>query len=441
MAFHKRLDRFRYFYQKIEHKEYFANVFIGLSLMNLLIIVFSKLYFGRELFINFAWFPDDLPGIGLVNPPQGLGAGHYFGDFLLPITVAKTGLGIIPFFPYFPAAALLVLPFSYLPYLFSYFLFFTVFTLINLMIYVKILRKLSFVVKYQLGVVFGLLNLGSIYQFDRGNVQIAVTTFILLGLFFASKKKYMHFAFFISIAGALKLWPFIFLLILLKRKKFSEVLLSILAALTLNVLSVLVFKFDFRFAYVHLLNQWMLMKEFNTVGGPLNHTGAKSSSLLVTFSIIKEYGFFGLARISDFLILHFQFVQVLILIIFLIFYFTIKAQNIAIEYLLIACIILVVPAGQFGYVISILPVGILLLLTNENLLTKKLSFTDFLRWFIPLNLFLLVMVPWVIPITGNVNDPRYPWDLNSVINPVFLSILIIVLLFNLHAQKKITPDS
>ena len=436
MVFDVSLNRIRNLHQKIDFKDYFANVFIGLSLVNFLFIVFSKLYFGRDLFIHFAWFPDDLPGIGLVNPPQGLGAGHFFGDYLLPITVAKTGLGIIPFFPYFPATALLVLPFSYLPYLFSYFVFFSIFTLINLTVYFKILKDSSIVHKFQLGLVFGLLNLGNIYLFDRGNVQIAVTAFIVLGSYFAFKGKFMYFAFFISLAGALKLWPFIFLLILLKRKKYFDVFLSILFALILNIISVLVYKFDFRFVFFHLLNQWNLMKDFNVVGGPLNHTGAKSSSLLVTFSIMKEHSFVGSARFLDFLILHFQIFQALILVFFVFLYLTIKAQNIAIEYLLIACVILVVPAGQFGYVISILPVGILLLLGNETLLRKKLKFTDFLRWFIPLNLLVLVTIPWAIPITGNVNDPRYPWDLNSAINPVFLFITCFVLFFTLNAEKK-----
>ena len=81
MVFDVSLNRIRNLHQKIDFKDYFANVFIGLSLVNFLFIVFSKLYFARDLFIHFAWFPDDLPGIGLVNPPQGLGAGHFFGSF------------------------------------------------------------------------------------------------------------------------------------------------------------------------------------------------------------------------------------------------------------------------------------------------------------------------------------------------------------------------
>ena len=75
-------------------------------------------------------------------------------------------------------------------------------------VYFKVLDRFNLVHKFQFGVIFGLLNVGNIYSFDRGNVQIAVTALIVLGVYFASKEKYLKFALCISLAGAIKVWPF-----------------------------------------------------------------------------------------------------------------------------------------------------------------------------------------------------------------------------------------
>jgi hypothetical protein len=435
MDFKSKICLFQKWLLKTNLRDYFANIFITLSLANLLFLVFSKLYFGRDLFIHFLWFPDDFPGIGLKDPPRGLGAGHFFGDFLHTVTVATTGLGVVPYFPYLPASALLVLPFSFLPYLFSFFLFYVLFTGIVLGVYFKVLDKFNLVHKFQFGVIFGLLNVGNIYSFDRGNVQIAITALIVLGVYFASKEQYLKFALCISLAGAIKVWPFFFLLYLVRRKKFYEIFVSISVSVVVNIVTILIYNFDLRFVFSHLIGQWNLIQQFNSVGSSMNHTGAKSSSLLVTFSILSERGPDWLHAISKIALANFQALQALILVLLVVLYFSVKMKNLAIEYTFLASVVLVVPAGQYGYALGILPIAIFLILASYDDFKHKMNFSGLFGIFFSLNLLLVLLIPWTIPISGNTKDSRYPWDLNSLINPIFLVTLICLCLILMRSKE------
>lgn len=138
------------------------------------------------------------------------------------------------------------------------------------------------------------------------------------------------------------------------------------------------------------------MQEFNSVGSSMNHTGAKNSSLLVTFSILSERGSDWLHAISKIALANFQTLQALLLVLLVVLYFSMKIKNLAIEYTFLASVVLVVLAGQYGYALGILPIAIILILASYDDFKHNMKFSGLFGVFFSLNLLLVSLIPWTI---------------------------------------------
>jgi hypothetical protein len=81
-----------------------------------------------------------------------------------------------------------------------------------------------------------------LFTIDRGNFESLVFLFLLIFIFFYSKKRYLPAAIFLACAIALKVYPAIFLLLFLKEKKIKEIFITLGTTLGLSFLSLLCFK-------------------------------------------------------------------------------------------------------------------------------------------------------------------------------------------------------
>jgi hypothetical protein len=412
----------------------FSSVYLIGIFLSLVYLLIEFNYFQISHFNNFFWNWDDFPGIPNVPEVSPLG-NHYFGDFLHLITVSKNDLGTIPYWPYFPFANIFGLPFLSINYLLAYFLFASVFFLLTYINALGILKYLNFK-DIVILLIFIFSNVGSVYLLDRGNIQLAVTAFISLGLFFLLKSKYKLFALFIGLAAALKVWPILFLVILLKRKEFKTFGIGVFCFVTANIVALLILDVAVGDFINFFSNQILEINSFNSYKGELWHAGGKNTSLFVIINIFEQNGVFS-SIISSFLN-NYKYLQLLALIIFIFLYLRTKVLDLTFEFLLISCFLLIVPTAQYGYAASILSILIPLLIINplQSEINIPQRFTERIVNFIKEDSILItlgiVLVPWTIRIRDLSGDYRYPLDLNSVFSPMGLTFILFVTFWNLQ---------
>jgi len=411
----------------------FSSVYLIGIFLSLCYLLVKFNYYQTNHFNNFFWNWGDFPGIPNVPEVSPLG-NHYFGDFLHLITVSKNDPGTIPYWPYFPFANLFGLPFLNINYLFAYFYFATFFFLLSYINIIRIVKYLAFKDVIIL-LIFILSNVGSIYMLDRGNIQLAVTAFISLGVFFLLKGKVNLSAFFIGLSAALKIWPILFLIIFLKRKRFKPFVIGISSFVVVNIIALLILDVAISDFVSYLLNQISEISRFNTYQGELWHAGGKNTSLLVLVNILDQNGIFS--SFVNILISHYKYFQLLTLFGFIFLYLKTKVLNPTVELLLISCFLLIIPTAQYGYSTSIISILIPLLIINpfhsETIIPH--NFFEKVRQFIKVNSILIILgiilVPWTIRIRDLSGDLRYPLDLNSILSPIGLFIILCVTFWNL----------
>ena len=412
----------------------FSSVYLIGIFLSLVYLLIEFNYFQISHFNNFFWNWDDFPGIPNVPEVSPFG-NHYFGDFLHLITVSKNDVGTIPYWPYFPFANIFGIPFLSINYLLAYFLFASLFFLLSYINALGILKYLNFK-DIVILLIFIFSNVGSVYLLDRGNIQLAVTAFISLGLFFLLKSNYKLFALFIGLAAALKVWPLLFLVILLKRKKFKYFGIGVFFFVVGNIVALLILDVAVGDFINYLSNQILEISRFNSYKGELWHAGGKNTSLFVIINILEQNGVFS--SIVNSFINEYKYIQLLSLIIFIFLYLRTRINNLTFEFLLISCCLLIIPTAQYGYATSILSIVIPLLIINPLQCEMNIpqGFTERIVNFIRVDSILIILgvilVPWTIRIRDLSGDSRYPLDLNSVFSPIGLTFILFVTFWNLQ---------
>ena len=89
--------------------------------------------------------------------------------------------------------------------------------------------------------IFSFLSYPFIFVIDRGNIESFVFIFIAMFFYFYLKKDYMKSIIFLSFAAAMKMYPAIFLLLLLKDKKYREIVYAVGLTFALTLTSLLIF--------------------------------------------------------------------------------------------------------------------------------------------------------------------------------------------------------
>jgi hypothetical protein len=409
------------------------NLFITVYLICFFISISYMLiqlnYFQISTLNNFVWNWDDFPGVPNVPKVSAFG-GHYFGDFLHLITTANNPPGQTPFWPYLPFTNLFSIPFLQINYLVGYFIFSTVFIFMGFINTIQLFKFLNYkdLVIFTMFFIFG--NVGTLYLLDRGNIQLAVSGFIGLSIFFLMRDRFHLFAFFIGVAGAIKVWPLFFLIYLVKHHKLKSFVLGIATFVILNFCALTFLQIPILEMIPFISQQIIEIRQFNSAEGALWHRGGKNTSLLVTLYIFNQIDM--ISNIATFFIEHYLYIQALALFIFVVMYLRLKQKNLILELLMISCFLLIIPAAQYGYSTSIISILVPLLLVDQIFFNNNNNFVRNIREkFIFLIakrsiivLLAIVLVSWTIRIPDRSGDTRYLMDLNSVFSP--LGILLIM---------------
>ena len=401
-------------------------------------------YFQTSTLNNFVWNWDDFPGIPNVPEVSAFG-GHYFGDFLHLITTAKNPPGQTPFWPYFPFANLFAIPFLQINYLVGYFIFASVFIFMGFINTIQLFKFLNYrdCITFTIFFIFG--NVGTLYLIDRGNMQLAVSGFIGLSIFFLMRERFYLFAFFIGVAGAIKVWPLFFLIYLVKHHKPKSLLLGLATFVILNFLALLFLQIPILEIFPFISQQINEIRQFNSAEGALWHRGGKNTSLLVTLNILNQIDI--MSKIVTFLIEHYLYIQAVALLVFVILYFRLKQKNTILELLIIGCFLLVIPTAQYGYSTSILSILVPLLLVDPIFFNENIKFARNIRekfvFFLAkrsiIVILAIVLVSWTIRIPDRSGDTRYLMDLNSLLTPLGILLMLSLGFWILTSKFSLDP--
>jgi len=173
---------------------------------------------------------------------------HFFGDFLEPFlksyfrvpysTAPSKGFGVSN---YPPLGQALFYPFRLFPYHVGLLLYLS---LILIMIAVPtwcLLVRLKFSQRLVL-LIFGvLLSYPLISSLDRGNFTGVALGLLLFAALSHSQGNYRNFGIFVALAACLKLTPVFFLIVLAKKRKWSDLGIAIGTGVTVSALSMLLF--------------------------------------------------------------------------------------------------------------------------------------------------------------------------------------------------------
>jgi len=94
-------------------------------------------------------------------------------------------------------------------------------------------------------IIFSLLSFPVLYTLDRGNIEGIIFPILYLFLYFNSKNDTFPSAIMLAIAISIKIYPAIFILLLISDKKYREIVLSVFFVIVLTITSLLLFENGF----------------------------------------------------------------------------------------------------------------------------------------------------------------------------------------------------
>lgn len=386
--------------------------------INLFVLIFQSAYFGTDGIHNYLWFSEDLPGIGITNPPQAFG-NHYFGDFLHAIIAGDRKLGDTPYFPYLPASILFGKFFSIFNYRFAVALYFFIFIPILYIMMILLRKKLgkTEIINLFLPLVF---NTGLLYLIDRGNIQLIVSAGISLFLYFLYLKKPVLSGLALGLAIAIKFWPIIFLMPLLRKEHRKLILTVIVSFFGLNLLALLIFDVNSAGWIAYLHSQFSQIIQFGSINSGLWHAGGKNSSLAAFLNLIGHFGF--LRNPMAFLLANYLGIQLIgaILLLLILFRYPISIGE---SMLLCGTYILVFPSAQYGYSLSIL-IPLILFNLLETCLPKQGLKSNRIGLHLLFAAIAIMPISFVLPIN---QSSQWLIDVNTVLTPVSLLLCGLIL--------------
>jgi Glycosyltransferase family 87 len=392
-----------------------------ITILNFLVLIFQSAYYNLDTIHNLVWYSPDFPVIGLTEIPQPFGQ-HFFGDFLHFVTAATRDMGDTPYYPYLPASLIVGKFFSLFPYTIAVLLYFLIFFPLFLLPILLIKDRLNSSDKLLISI-FLIFNIGTLYLFDRGNIQLFVSACFSVFVYFYAKRKYVPAVIFLGIAAAVKLWPILFIWPLLRLKEWRVLVWFLLTILILNAVPFLIFDTSGSSQIQYLREQFNQIISFGSIGGELWHAGGKNSSLSALFYSIIEYT--PMTEPFQFMIKHFIIIQVIGLMataVGLIGNQLLPSQ----KFMLLAIFLLIFPSAQYGYSASILtPVLIYHIYEKFKLVNLKKEEVTF-GYEILILMLAVLPISYVLPIQQT--SSQWLVDLNTFLTPTLLTISYLVIL-------------
>lgn len=285
-------------------------------LFGFVMIYIGSSYLQRSTFENLISFygpdgPGMLPNVVL---PKPFGV-HFFGDFLLPqwqsrlqdpwIYKDPTGPPITNYFPFTMAVFWL---FSHLTYWKSFLLFFV--SSLSLILYPMIAnsRKFSRLEKIQLIIGSVILTGPMISLLDRGNIQLLLLGLCLMGTYQFGKQRFIITAILFGLAIGLKVYPVIFLVLLVRKHQWKALSVSLLTAL-LSTLLPLVYYGDGIIKTLRSIQENVKINDSVYLRGYLCYNNSIKGSLIT----LESLGIPLISRLSTWTLAHFGLAVLLLL--------------------------------------------------------------------------------------------------------------------------------
>lgn len=378
-------------------------------------------YFDQNRLDDFMSFKaNDDPGF--VQPscfPKPIGI-HYFGDFVSVACHSRLPSPYLSTFSsnYFPFAYFIMQPFGFLMK-FNFELSVAIFLLTTCcLILIPVWRSSAFIkerasrVTLLISVVIMSYPLFSVI--DRGNIQGLVVGFVIISLLFFNQDKKIWSLFFLAAATSLKGYPFIFMIIFLRKREWKYFVSAMFVSFLLTLTSLLTFS-----GGIHQNARGLFNKVLELSDKGSSMTGY-SNSLKAFLDSITTLRIPLLAKVSQSISSHYIFLicGIAALLIFL----SLQRKITQLEFVIVGGLF-----GTFlfdpspGYVLLLFMVPLAEFLSNNHLYQDRKS-----RVYVLLICFLLV--PKGIPIKTGSGWPRcdYCPSFNSLVNPLIQGLLLFI---------------
>jgi len=401
----------------------YLGIYCLLSMVSIFVLLVQASYLNLDPLHNLLWSSSDLPGIGITKIPLSFG-NHFFGDFLHVITAGTRPLGDTPYYPYLPASLIVGKIFS----IFSYRVAVVIYFLLFFTLFLSPLRQTDKALAFPERVLlyfFVFFNIGTLYLFDRGNIQLVVSACISMYFYCLMTLRYRLAAVFLGVAVAIKLWPVLLIFPFIRWKKYRSVLLSLVTALSLNLIPLLFFSTDRMSRWSYLKSQFLQIISFGSINSGLWHAGGKNSSIAAFYyfctSVLKIDILFPL------LLKYFVVTQIALTA--LLIYALLKKQLSTGEQLIVISVfLLIIPSAQYGYSLSILFPAILYKMweiffsKDEYSRTIDYKYLLLILSCLPISYVLAIKQPsqWII-------------DVNTLLTPLLLTVSF----FGIALTKKV----
>jgi len=166
--------------------------------------------------------PRTLPSITYPKPFHG----HFFGDYLIPYRLSQLSTPYIApgyiIYAYLPFSSVIIGPLLLFSYRTSLILFFLVFGFGLVYFWYRSIRMIASRKTAFRTVLVLLLSNGFLSTLNRGNLGLAVTLFCIIGAYFHLTNKTRVSMIFFGLAGAMKLYPILFLGLSLKNRQWRD---------------------------------------------------------------------------------------------------------------------------------------------------------------------------------------------------------------------------
>ena len=391
--------------KKINFLFFFVIIGLSLSLLYHFILGFIGFDYPFNSFLfdptdRFMDFKNNYNKVIDYDPYQVLGPSKYFYN----------GLTV-----HWPLGMTLIFFFTFLPINISIYIYLIIFLLLFIFFIYSFTKEYVLIDKIKLLLV-GILSYPLIFSIDRANVEIYVfilTAFFIKSYFFDNKKYGLLF---LSLAGAMKPYPFIFLGILFLDKKILEILFTVSLSILINFILILSFKgslsanFESLFSNMAIYSDWY---QIGNMGLSFGHTlwGVLKISIytfikLFHFNIVKS-------EILLFLFKPYLLTMLLLFIFTLKIFYTSKERNtsLMISILTVQMILFPFVSGNYRLLYMFIP---LLIFVNED----KKGFRDYLY----IILFGMLLIPLhYFPINNDI------WS-EVVLYPAILTMLLVLFL-------------
>lgn len=291
---------------KRSHLEYVL-VYLVLFVISFGIMYVSSEYLGVARFSQFVSFQAwDGPGPMPVEAyPKPFGV-HFFGDFLLSYRTAGHASPYFALgyhdFAYLPMSAVLISPLFFFPFWFALSLFIISTVAVLVLASWKILNSIDALPRAILIAVALTMSGPFLSSLDRANFSLLLSSLCLLGLLNFAGGRHERAAFFFGIAGAMKLYPLLFLLVYFNKRNWKCLFVGGTSFVISSTAPLFFYQGGFNANLREMLSQF-------SGSASVTHAAkirAYNNSFFALFSSLSESNFFDVGRLARFFVINYE---------------------------------------------------------------------------------------------------------------------------------------